>query len=220
LKDNPRRELEARLRGLSDVNERAAIAARMIVNRFEVHGREFVVVGGSAVAIWDPGAHTSHDIDLVGPGWPVALDQVLVDEFEFVHEGRLWFDEDLRLAVEVPAWTLEPVGAETAIVDGIRVIRLDDLVLDRVGQWHATGSLESWRQAARLLEHQLLDHEYLASRASAVHLEDALDAVRLLASFERGGGAVDSPRTHDVLRALQVGGLQRARDVLGEGSTR
>jgi hypothetical protein len=214
VNDTSRRQLEAALDGISDPNERSARAARCMLELFDARGITMTVVGGSAVAIWDAGAHTSHDIDLVGAAWPDTIDSVLATDLGLARQGRHWIDEELALAVEVPGWSLEPVGAAFDFVAGIRVIRLEDLILDRVNQWHATGSFEAWRQAARLLEHGALDTNYLATRAREVHVEDALESVRLLAMHKRSGTEVDPPLSHDVHRALELKGLDGVRNIL------
>lgn len=185
-----------------------------MLERFDARGTTMTVVGGSAVAIWDADAYTSHDIDLVGAAWPDTIDVVLGRDLGFARHGRHWIDEKLALTVEVPGWSLEPVGAAFDVVAGIRVIRLEDLILDRVNQWHATGAFEAWRQAARLLEHGALDHGYLALRAREVDVEDALESVRLLATYQRSGTEIDPPLSHDVHRALELKGLDGVRSIL------
>jgi hypothetical protein len=214
VSDTPRRQLEAALAGASEVNERSAVAARCMLERFDARGVTMTVVGGSAVSIWDAGAHTSHDIDIVGAAWPDTIDSVLVTDLGFTRHGRHWFDEELGLVVEVPGWSLEPVGAAFDMVAGIRVIRLEDLILDRVNQWHATGSFEAWRQAARLLEHGALDDNYLALRARDVDVDDALESVRALGMHQRSGAEIDPPLSHDVHRALELNGLDGVRRIL------
>ncbi len=205
--------LESQLKAVRDSNTRARIAIDVLAGRFDAHGLSMTVVGGSAVALWDPLAHVSRDIDLVGVATERELDAVFCDELGFEREGRHWVDETLAIAVEVPAWTLEPDGAEAVLIDEILVISLEDLILDRVDQWHATGAFEASRQAGRLLAHELLDEERLERRAAAVGTTDALAAVRALA--ERGAHA-DSPLSHKVHELLDQQGIAAALAALSQ----
>jgi hypothetical protein len=207
-------DLAKRLDGVSDPNTRARLALATILPRFAARGHELTVVGGSAIALWDPTAHVSHDIDLVGAVLPDELDDVLTGELGFERIGRHWLRRDLRLAVEVPAWVLEPLGAATASIDGIAVISLEDLVLDRVEGWHATGAFESWRQAARLLGHPLLDPGYLEQRSVSLGLADVLTVIRDMAAHDAAGSPVDPPLSHAVHSAFERGGLPAARRLL------
>ncbi len=207
MPDEHRLRLDRRLRDERDQNRRARIAAEEVLARFNARGIVLTVVGGSAVALWDPAAHVSRDIDLVGIASQADIDEVLHGEFEFAREGRHWFDEDLALAIEVPAWVLEPAGAVATVIGTVRVISLEDLILDRVEQWHGTGALEVALQAGRLLAHGLLDEERLAQRADAIGASAPLEALRLLASCDE----IDSPLSHEVHRLLGADGLLRVR---------
>jgi hypothetical protein len=207
-------ELHARLAGLDDPNDRARHAAAVVLERFEARGVELTVVGGSAVALWDPHLHVSRDVDLVGAAAPSDAEAVMVRELGFRTEGRHWVHDELELAFEVPAWTLEPEGAAVAMVDGIRVISLEDLILDRVQQWHATGAYDSWRQAARLLAHPALDVRRLRSRANEFGATAPLTAVVELARRPGGSRPVDPPLSHAVHAALGRDDLAAVRRLL------
>jgi len=207
-------ELTSSLEGVDEPNERAKRASAAILRHLEARGLQMTVVGGSAVALWDPLVHVSRDIDLVGVALPMQVDEVLVGEFGFEKHGRHWVHDRLGLAVEVPAWVLEPDGAAIATIDGIRVISLEDLILDRVDQWHATGAFEAWRQASRLLAHPRLDRGLLNERASQLGTSDALTAVECLAAVAANGQEVESAMSHAVHLTLEHGGIAAVRSLL------
>jgi hypothetical protein len=206
--------LEQRLAELTGVNERNAVAAEVILDRFETRGFELVVVGGSAVALWAPDAHTSNDIDIVG--W-LPVDQivaVLETELGFSRDGRHWYNPELRLAIEFPGSVLEPDGAQSATIGRVRVISLEDLILDRTEQWAATGALEVLEQAIALLDHELLDADRLERRAADTRLADALEAVRLLAAHNTRSNRIDSALSHEAQRALSLHGVANVQTLL------
>jgi hypothetical protein len=206
-----RQRLVDRLRGERDPNGRARITAEAVLARFDARRLTMTVVGGSAVALWDPAAHVSRDIDLVGVASRDELDEVLNGEFGFTREGRHWFDENLAIAIEAPAWVLEPPGAVAVMIGSVRVISLEDLVLDRVEQWHGTGALEVALQTGRLLAHGLLDHERLVRRAEAIDATAPLEALRLLTAH----GDINSALSHSVHQTLAAEGLAAVRARLG-----
>ena len=201
--------LVAALSGLTDRNERMVAACRVILSRLSELGVDMTVVGGSAVAIWAPSLHVSHDIDLVGVALHSRLDEVMEGDFGLARSGRHWLDAGLGIAIEVPAMALEPDGAEAVDVDGVRVISLEDLLLDRIQQWEAAGSLEPLMQARALLGHPVMDEARLAARAHSTGSTKALLAVRLAAARE-----VDAPLSHAVQRALSTEGLDGVRRLL------
>jgi hypothetical protein len=165
-------------------------AAKVIQDALAAAGLSMVVVGGSAVTAYDPDAYTSLDIDLVGPGLGVILDQVLCGELGFDRDGRHWYDEQLRITVERPASSLEPPGAEAVAVEvpgvgSIVVIAVEDLVCDRLASWAATGHYDSWAQAVRLARNDACDQERLEHRA----LDLKLDQYLLFGLWRRGRSA-------------------------------
>src|SRR5205823_340804 len=130
-------------------------AAKVIQEALTDAGFTLVIVGGSAVTAYDPDAYTSLDIDLVGAGLRVRLDEVLRGQLGFDQEGRHWFDKEMRISVERLGSSLEPRGSEAVTVEvpgvgSIVVIAIEDLVCDRLESWAADGHYESWAQAVRL----------------------------------------------------------------------
>jgi hypothetical protein len=214
----PRRraELERLLDGLVGQADRLLEAAASFQAALSEHGIQLVVVGGSAITAWDPRIHTSLDIDFVGPALSVELDEVFCGEFGLRLEGRHWYDEQLRLVVERPASTLEPVGAETAELATssgapLIVIALEDLILDRVGQWEATGAYDAWAEAAGMLAHSALDSERLGRRVQEVDMAAPLAVIQWLAAEHAAGRTIDTAHSHRAQAGLSGGrGLEGA----------
>ena len=191
-------------------------AVALFQQALDERGLRMVLVGGSAVAAWDPAGYVSLDIDLVGTGLQVELDQVFVGEFGFARLGRHWYDERLALAVQCPGTSLDPPGAAVAEIPTpsgavVMVIAIEDLILDRARQWEATGAYDGWVQAARLDARQLVDRDRLDRRATEVGVDGALAVVRWLAGEHRAGRVIDSPETHAAQRGYLRSGVEGAR---------
>jgi hypothetical protein len=212
--------LTSRLEALTDRAERLVEAAGIFQSALRERDLRLVVVGGSAITAWDPRIHTSLDIDFVGPGLRAELDDVFRGEFGLEVEGRHWYDVELRLAVERPGVVLEPPGSEAVELETpsgaiVLVIALEDLILDRVREWDATGAYDAWVQAARMLAHAALDRPRLDRRASEVGVPDVLAVMEWLAAEHSAGRAIgvhESHRAHDGMRG--GGGLDGAMDAI------
>ncbi len=201
-----------------DEHGRQTDAAAVLQAAFLAHGLHLTLVGGSAVAAWAPDAHVSLDIDFVGSALQSELDAVLHDLFGMAREGRHWYDEQLGIAVEVPGTYLEPAGASAAPIEtpggrSLVVISLEDLALDRVEQWAATGALDVWAQAVALVQHDLVDRAYLVDRAERLGLERELEAVEWLAEERAEGREIGSPELHAAQRAARDGPGEVSRAV-------
>jgi len=125
-------------------------------------------------------------------------------------DGRHWYDERLGVAVEVPAVYLEPPGATATTIGtphgrSLRVISWEDLALDRVEQWGATGDLVLWAQSVALVQHGLVDRERLLARADSVGLRRELETVEWLAAAHAAGRTVEAPQLYAAQEALRDG---------------
>jgi hypothetical protein len=112
--------------------------------------------------------------------------------------------------VERPASTLEPLGAETAELatpSGARliVIALEDLILDRVGHWEATGAFDAWAEAAGMLAHSALDSERLERRVQEVDMATPLAVIQWLAAEHAAGRTIDTAESHRAQAGLSGG---------------
>lgn len=183
-----RSELEALLAPVADVLERRLAFVALLSAGVEALGWPApVVVGGHAVEFYTAGGYATVDIDLAGASEPVG--QVL-DAWGFEREGRHWFDEALRLVVEVPGTSLDPAQAAHAVSVRIgrvtaRVLGIEDLIVDRLAACKHWRHTESCEWAARLLAlAESLDDEYLILRAAEEDLADALAVAREEASSQ------------------------------------
>ena len=136
-----------------------------------------IVVGGHAVEYYTAGDYPTVDIDLAGANEPIA--QTLA-EWGFEREGRHWFDDALRLLVEVPGF--RPDSRALAHVTGVRiggvtayVLGPEDLIIDRLCAAKHWRDAESflWARALVAVTDEL-DRDYLASRAVEEDVADAL----------------------------------------------
>ncbi|NOR14892.1 MAG: hypothetical protein GQ544_04240 [Candidatus Aminicenantes bacterium] len=94
-----------------------------------------IIIGGLALAYYTREVYFTADIDLAYSDRD-ALDEVLTD-IEFRKEGRYWINEDLKVAVEVPAGVLidEDSPLETVELGSdlqCQIIGIEDLIIDRL----------------------------------------------------------------------------------------
>ncbi|MEI7813821.1 MAG: helix-turn-helix domain-containing protein [Coriobacteriia bacterium] len=175
----PRAELEALLAPVADQLERRLMFVGLLSGGVEALGWPApVVVGGHAVEFYTAGSYATVDIDLAGDSEPVG--QVL-DAWRFQREGRHWYDEELGLVVEVPGSLLGPDEKQHSVELRIgpmivRIIGIEDLVIDRLAacvHWKHTESCE-W--AVRLLRAaDEIDPTYLRRRAVEEQVADGLE---------------------------------------------
>lgn len=99
-----------------------------------------ILVGGAAVELYTGGAYTTGDVDLVGSVTPgVACE---LEEAGFERHGRHWIHEKAQIFVEFPGAALgEGEAASWSELEGrrLRIISVEDLLVDRLGAW------EYWR---------------------------------------------------------------------------
>jgi hypothetical protein len=119
-----------------------------------------VLVGGAAVELFTGGGYTTGDLDLVGPVSPEL--QRSLNDAGFAKHGRHWIHEEAQIFIEFPGDTLGP-DEETRDLefDGthVRIISLEDLVVDRLGAWqHWQSSVDGvnalllWRSSREKLD--------------------------------------------------------------------
>jgi hypothetical protein len=101
-----------------------------------------VLVGGAAVEVYAGGAYTTGDVDLVGHV-PPAVARTLT-ESGFERRGRHWIHQRGQVFVEFPGLSLDPEElASWQELEGqrVRIISVEDLLVDRLGAW------EYWRSS-------------------------------------------------------------------------
>jgi len=178
----PRRaDLETRLARLADPLERRLVFVGLLTRGVEALGWPApVVVGGHAVEFYTAGGYATVDIDLAGASEPVAQ---ILNTWGFQREGRHWYDDGLRLVVEVPGATLGPdqLAHVTRVSIGrevVHIIGLEDLIIDRLAackHWADQDSCDWARTMTAVAEE--LDLPYLRRRAVEEDVADKLDAL-------------------------------------------
>lgn len=115
---------------------RTAALVGWLQSLFDDDGAVPVLVGGAAVELYTLGAYTTGDVDLVGsvtPGVARAL-----EEAGFERHGRNWIHEQAQVFVEFPSDALGPDEAASWLdLEGqrVRIISVEDLLVDRLGAW-------------------------------------------------------------------------------------
>jgi len=173
-----RAELEALLAPLADQLERRLMFVGLLSSGVEALGWPApVVVGGHAVEFYTAGSYATVDIDLAGDSEPVG--QVL-DAWSFEREGRHWYDEVLRLVVEVPGVRPDPESLAHIVRvragrSTVNVIGIEDLIVDRLNAckyWRDEDSCD-WARTM-VLAAEDLDIAYLRSLAEQEDVWDLL----------------------------------------------
>lgn len=177
-----RSELESLLRQLADPLERRLVFVGLLTRGVEALGWPApVVVGGHAVEYYTAGGYATVDVDLAGASEPVAQ---VMDSWGFRRQGRHWYDDDLRLVVEVPG--SRPAPEALAHVTRVRIGRLtvhilgiEDLIVDRLAACKYWADEDSCDWARTMLAAAVdLDHVYLQRRADEEDVADRLEALR------------------------------------------
>ena len=183
-------ELADRFRAAAEFNDRALRTlwtAAIVAEALEQAGVvEPVLVGGGAVEIYTRSAYTTRDLDFIAPTTG-RLEQAL-EPLGFVREGRHWINEKLGLLIEFPSSVLAPAISVSIDVGGteLRIISVEDLIVDRLASWKHWGWDPDGAAAALLLAlHPDLDDERLQRRAHDEDVADALSLVRPMT--ERSG---------------------------------
>ena len=184
--------------GSNDRAERTMGLAAVLSGVLTEAGSRPVLVGGGAVEIYTRSAYTTRDLDFVAAMTESASKAMAGLGFD--RDGRHWIHEELGIVVEFPGTTLAPAEAISIDVDGIelRIIAVEDLVVDRLASWKHWGWDPDGAAAVILLAlHQDLDQERLRKRAIDEHVADALESLRPLAGS-------DEPISEDELRRLRA----------------
>lgn len=176
-----RQDLERLLTPIVDTLERRISFVGLLTKAVELLGwPPPVIVGGHAVEYYTAGEYPTVDIDLAGASEPVSE---VLQSWGFEREGRHWFDESLRLVVEVPG--SRPGPDELAHAVRVRtgpvmayVLGVEDVIVDRLCAakfWHDQDS-RMWAGVMFVAAREI-DLEYLRSRASEEDVADELDAL-------------------------------------------
>lgn len=140
------------IRGKSGV-ERLAALAEWVQSLYPPDVPQAILVGGGAVELFTEGAYTTGDLDLVG-SVPRRVQSRLRDS-GFVRQGRHWIQEDLEVFLEFPASELDE--GETSrklevLGSTVRVLGLEELIVDRLAAWQFWSSTIDGYNAWLLLD--------------------------------------------------------------------
>jgi len=129
-------EIIERIKQTESPLKRQLLTVALITRLLEQNGKEApVVIGGCALSYYTREVYFTADIDLAYSDRE-ALDTVL-KEIEFVKEGRYWVNEELKMAIEVPASVLIGEDSPVEIVElaenlQCKIIGIEDLIIDRL----------------------------------------------------------------------------------------
>jgi hypothetical protein len=198
---------------ISDQTERLLECAAIVDAALAKIGVHPVVVGGLAVAYWLEGEYSTVDIDVLMPSSPSVDDQMRLLGFE--KDGRHWVLPETDVAFEAPGSALEP-GAEGETVElrsgrTLTLLRGEDLLIDRLHQFHSGGHRDVFEQAIALAMLPL-NMSTVRERASPERIEHVLDAVSELGQRVERGDSLDSWELQDIARRLRAGGFETGSD--------
>jgi hypothetical protein len=160
-----------------------ALFSREIVQR---GGKAPIIVGDEAVEIYTQGNYTTGDIDIKSP---LELTEAVLKEWGFIKAGRPWLNKELDIYVDWLGSSLEEGGEaekRTALIKiteelEIRVISIEDLVIDRLGAFKWWGDTDNlmWAKVLIRVKKSIdgLDVAYIRERAKKVDLLDILEEI-------------------------------------------
>jgi len=160
-----------------------AMFSREVVRR---GGKQPIIVGGQAVEIYTQGSYTTGDIDIKASR---EMTDAILKAWGFVKAGRTWINKELDIYVDWLGSSLEE-GEEAEkrvsiikVTDqlDIRVISIEDLVIDRLGAFKWWGDTDSllWAKVLIGVKKSIdrLDESYLFERAKKTNLLDILEGI-------------------------------------------
>ena len=161
-----------------------------VLSRHLRRGRA-VLVGGGAVELYTAGAYRTGDVDLIGDREDILP---LLEGAGFEREDRLFVNEALELAVDVPGRTLRPT--ESVVYQEVRgyrvpVVSIEDAIVDRLLAAEYWKSDTDWEQAKLLLatHYDNADRQALEDRARRNDVERRLrDLLDVVSAARRAGG--------------------------------
>ena len=128
-----------------------------------------IVVGGTAEEFWTRDEYRPTDLDLIPA--PSTADQQAFKRLGFKKTGRHWVRQDISVAIEFPhdqTFEVKRTYDETVNDVLVKVIGVDDLYLDRLGQSTATENLRDQHFASllavALTNGDRLDWKYIEGR--------------------------------------------------------
>jgi hypothetical protein len=180
------KDLEVLLSMEDPVKKKAFFIALLSRETVRRGGRKPIVVGGQAVEIYTQGSYTTGDIDIKAPK---EITEAILKEWGFVKVGRPWINKELDIYVDWLGSSLdegEEAERRTAVIKitdqlDIRVLSIEDLIIDRLGAfkwWRDRDSL-IWAKVLIRVKKSIggLDKDYLSERAKKADLFDILESI-------------------------------------------
>ncbi len=176
-------EVKRILQGIDDPTERQLRFAAIFARELEVPSKDFIIVGGSATAVYTDGRYASGDIDAVLTARREERTTVL-RRWGFTQQGRQWYNKDLGIYLDFvnPPYTGDLSRTQViATPEGqVRVAAVEDLLV----KWLL--SAKWWREPkdvdhARLLaaaNRDRIDWAYVERRSEEGEVSDFLAALR------------------------------------------
>jgi hypothetical protein len=180
------KNLETLLSIEDPVKRKALFMALLSKEIVERGGKQPIIVGGEAVEIYTQGSYTTGDIDIKSP---LEITEAVLKEWGFVKAGRPWLNKELDIYIDWLGSSLEE-GEEAekraAIIKiteelDIRVISIEDLVIDRLGAFKWWGDTDSlmWAKVLVRVKKSIdsIDETYIRERAKKADLLDILEEI-------------------------------------------
>jgi hypothetical protein len=174
-------EVKRELLAVRDRYERRLLFAAWLSEQTDQTVMKPVVVGGHALETHTASEYVTGDLDLVVA--QASHEASLLRECGFSHHERVWWNEELGLAVDLIEQRL--VGDWSRLVEvktslgTARILGAEDILLDRLNaavHWQIESDL-LWAAAVARRQPQL-DWEYLERRALEDGVAEALRAIR------------------------------------------
>lgn len=139
-----------------------------------------VLVGGGAVEFYTMGAYTTGDIDLVAPSGEDISNRLRLLGFQRI--GKNWVNGEVGIFLEFPSSSLG-VDEEYNEIDigggRIRIVSIEDLIVDRLNAFKWWGSTVDGVNALLLLNSRILnvDMDLLEAKVKTNDLTDAYQGI-------------------------------------------
>lgn len=176
-------EVRRILNGIDEPTERQLRFAAILARELDVPSKDFIVVGGSATAIYTDGRYASGDIDAVLTSHHEERTRVL-RRWGFTQQGRQWYNEGLDIYLDFvkPPYTGDISRTQViATPDGqVRVAAVEDLLvkwLMSAKWWRAPKDADHARLLAAA-NRDRIDWAYVQLRSEEGEVADFLAALR------------------------------------------
>lgn len=159
--------------------DRTLHLALLISEALQQIQRHPILVGGAAVEYYTEGEYVTADIDMVTDGGEDLRDVMVRLGFE--RHGKDFVNNHYQLYVEFPGSQLGPEERWMALDVGgqqLRIISIEDLIVDRLNAYKFWQSSIDGVNALLLLEQPDIDENRLLDRCRQDHVADALEVVK------------------------------------------